>query len=99
MHWARGYVLLSFGISRIARLLLPLHFYILTSSKPSMKQSGYARLTHDYPTYEGHGVCTLCQCLCVWGVHIICVHSTYIRAYGIRLACDGCGSCSCRVSL
>ena len=80
MHWACVYVLLSMGISCIARRLLPLHFYILTSSKPSMKQSGYARLTRDYPTYEGHGVCTVIS-MFVWGVHIICMHSTYIRAY------------------
>lgn len=56
VHWACVYVLLSMGISRVARRLLPLHFYILTSSKPLRKQSGYARLTRDYPTNERHGV-------------------------------------------
>ena len=97
VHWACVYVLLSMGISRVARPLLPLHFHILTSLKPWRKRSGYARLTCDYPTYEGHGVCTVCQCVC--GVHIICVHSMYIRTYGIRLACDGHRPCSCRMSL
>ena len=65
VHWACVYVLLSMGISRVARRLLPLHFHILTSSKPGRKWSGYVILTPIYPTFERHRVCTLCLCVCV----------------------------------